>query len=152
LSVLTPDRRRLHTLFASQRRNSQKGPETRSRGGDFKPIQTEFGLTAKAPCDYTKRPEVKAAHAESAATALARLPAAEACARGRFIPRPIGVGQVEDCFGEGQAPPSAPSACYRAQLGTRVRRYDERRTSECFRQATRARIGLVTVRRCSSRR
>jgi hypothetical protein len=33
----------------------------RSWGDDFKPIQAEFRLTAKAACDYTKRPEVTAA-------------------------------------------------------------------------------------------
>jgi hypothetical protein len=33
----------------------------RSRGDDFKPIQAEFRLTAKAACDYTNRPEVTAA-------------------------------------------------------------------------------------------
>jgi hypothetical protein len=27
-------------------------------GDDFKPIQGDFGLTAKAACDHTKRPEV----------------------------------------------------------------------------------------------
>jgi hypothetical protein len=30
-------------------------------GDDFKPIQSEFRLTAKAAFDYTKRPEVTAA-------------------------------------------------------------------------------------------
>jgi hypothetical protein len=49
---------RLHTLFSKRRRNSQKRPEMRSRGGDFKPNQAEFRLTAKAARDYTKRPEV----------------------------------------------------------------------------------------------
>jgi hypothetical protein len=30
----------------------------RSWGDDFKPIQAEFRLAARAVCDYTKRPEV----------------------------------------------------------------------------------------------
>jgi hypothetical protein len=50
---------RLHRLFSKRRRNRQKRPEMRSRGDDFKPIQAEFRLTAKAACDYTKWPEVK---------------------------------------------------------------------------------------------
>jgi hypothetical protein len=33
----------------------------RSRGDDFKPIQSELRLTAKAARDYTKGPEVTAA-------------------------------------------------------------------------------------------
>jgi hypothetical protein len=34
-----------------------------SRGDEFKPIQAEFRLTAKAACNYTDRPEVTAAPA-----------------------------------------------------------------------------------------
>ena len=55
LSTLTSDR---------NDETAKKRPETRSRGGGFKPIQAQSRLTAKAPCDYTKRPDVKAAHAE----------------------------------------------------------------------------------------
>jgi hypothetical protein len=44
----------------------------RSRGDNFKPIQPEFSVTAKAACDYTKWPEVKA-HSDRSRPADPRL-------------------------------------------------------------------------------
>jgi hypothetical protein len=99
LPVLTPDQRRLHTLFSKQRGKGQKRPETRWRGDYFKPTQAGFRLTARAACDYTRKPEVKAAHTESIGLGASAGERGR-CPRPAFLPRPIGVGQVEDCFGE----------------------------------------------------
>lgn len=41
--------------------NDQGRPGNPSAGRDFKPFAATVGLTAKAACDYTKRPEVKPA-------------------------------------------------------------------------------------------
>jgi hypothetical protein len=54
LSSMTPDRRRLHTLFSKQRRNRQKTARNTVDGHDFKPIAGRVRLTAKPACDYTK--------------------------------------------------------------------------------------------------
>src|SRR5215207_7882288 len=57
----------------------------RSRGDDFKPIAAELMLTAKAACDYTKRPEVTAASSASTFESVRRL-CAEASAFCTFGP------------------------------------------------------------------
>jgi hypothetical protein len=61
LSGRTPDRGRLHGLSTGATRNREKTARNPLRGGQFKPIQAKLRLTTKAACDYTKRPEVKAA-------------------------------------------------------------------------------------------
>jgi hypothetical protein len=93
--------------FSKRRRDGRKRAEMRSRDDDFKPIAAELMLTAKAACDYTKRPEVTAA----------RPVASEFCATVRWdvqVLADLAVGQPDG----GQRRPEAEGAA----AGVRIRR------------------------------
>jgi hypothetical protein len=48
-------------LFAAEPETAKNRPETGRPGVEFKPIQAALRLSARAACNYTKRPEVTAA-------------------------------------------------------------------------------------------
>jgi hypothetical protein len=75
LSVQTPRSSRLHKRVFEEGRNSQKRPQTPSRGHEFKPFSAASRPTANPACDYTKWPEVKllrSRHARLHETGLVR--------------------------------------------------------------------------------
>ena len=61
LSVQTPNRRRLPRPSSEAGRKRSKAARNGSRGHHFKAVRAEIRPDARRACDYTKRPEVKAA-------------------------------------------------------------------------------------------
>jgi hypothetical protein len=70
LSVLAPDSRRPHKRLFEAARNGQKRAETVVEGHEFKPFCGLVETAAKAACDHTKRPEVKAPRSSVSHTGL----------------------------------------------------------------------------------
>jgi hypothetical protein len=60
LSVQTPGRSQLHTLFSRRRQKAQNGPKCGRGVAVSSRFEVELTLLATAPCEYTKRPEVNA--------------------------------------------------------------------------------------------